>query len=110
MRAVEVPVLDLAKDREETVRKMITEGKAAMREDRAQALVLGCMSMGFLEVAEELQEVLGIPVINPSRVALATAETLVRSGLSHSKKSFALPPKLATGKVKTLDELVQVGD
>lgn len=110
VRAVEVPVLELASDRAATMEKIIAEGRAAMIEDRAQALVLGCMSMGFLQVAEEVQEALGIPVINPSRVALAMAEGLVRSGLSHSKKSFALPPKLATGKVKSLHELSVVGE
>ena len=110
MRAVDIPVLELANDREATVEKMIKAGREAMLEDRAQALVLGCMSMGFLEVAEELQEVLGIPVINPSKVGLAMAETLVRSGLSHSKKAFALPPKLAAGKVVSLQELKVDGD
>ena len=110
VRSVEVPVLELATDRAATMKRIIAEGQAAMREDRAQALVLGCMSMGFLQVAEEVQEALGIPVINPSRVALAMAESLVRSGLSHSKTAFALPPKLATGKVKSLHELSVVGD
>lgn len=110
VRAVDIPVLELANDREATVEKMIKAGREAMLEDRAQALVLGCMSMGFLEVAEELQEVLGIPVINPSKVGLAMAETLVRSGLSHSKKAFALPPKLAAGKVVSLQELKVDGD
>ncbi|HBN97297.1 MAG TPA: hypothetical protein DDZ66_13470 [Firmicutes bacterium] len=110
VRAVDVPVLELANDRAATMEKIIAEGRAAVKEDRAQALVLGCMSMGFLQVAEEVQETLGIPVVNPSRVALATAEALVRSGLSHSKMSFALPPKLATGKVKSLRELSVVGE
>lgn len=110
VRSVEVPVLELATDRAATMEKIIAEGRAAMVEDRAQVLVLGCMSMGFLEVAEEVQKALGIPVINPSRLALAMAESLVRSGLSHSKKAFSLPPKLATGKVKSLHELSVVGD
>lgn len=109
VRSVDVPVLELANNRDKTMEKMIKEGQLAMKEDRAQVLVLGCMSMGFLEVAEELQEELGIPVINPSRVGLAMAESLARSGLTHSKKAFTLPPKLASGKVKSLQELSVVG-
>lgn len=103
--AVQVPVLELAANREATIDKLISAAHQAIERDRAQVLVLGCMSMGFLEVAEELQEKLGIPVINPSRVSLQIAEALVRSGLSHSKKAFMLPPKLASGKVNSLNEL-----
>lgn len=105
VRAVNVPVLELAANRQATLEKLAATGREAMQKDRAQVLVLGCMSMGFLEVAEELQTELGIPVINPSKIALATAESLVRAGLCHSKKSYMLPPKLAGGKVKSLDEL-----
>lgn len=105
VQAVEVPVLEMAEDRAATLEKIVAAGRRAMREDRAQALVLGCMSMGFLGVAEQVQKILGLPVINPSSNALAVAEALVRSGLSHSKESFALPPKLAAGQVKSLDEL-----
>ncbi len=40
-----------------------------------------------------------IPVIDPAKAALATAETLVRCGLSHSKKAYPFPPKiLAAGR------------
>lgn len=105
VRPVEVPVLELAKNREQTLATIIAVGRAAMEQDRAQVLVLGCMSMGFLQVAEEVEAALGVPVINPARVALHMTEALVRSGYSHSKRAYTLPPKLATGKVKSLDEL-----
>lgn len=107
--AVDVPVLELAANRVATLERILVVGRDAMEKDRAQVLVLGCMSMGFLQVAEDLQEVLGIPVINPARVALATAEALVRSGLSHSKRAFMLPPKLASGKASSLEALTSLG-
>jgi allantoin racemase len=106
VRAVNIPVLELANNREETLAKLIGIGREAMEKDRADVLVLGCMSMGFLNVAEEMQEALGIPVVNPSKVCLKMAEALVSIGLIHSKKAYALPPKLASGKVKSLDELL----
>ena len=102
---LEIPVLELASDREATIAKIVSIGKSAVEEDRADVLVLGCMTMGFLDVAEEIQEELGVPVINPSRVGLKVAEALVGSGLKHSKKAFMLPPKLESGKVKSLSEL-----
>jgi allantoin racemase len=105
VKAINVAVLDLAKDKAATLDKIVRVGRQAIQEDGAHSLVLGCMSMGFLNVAEEVQEILEVPVINPSKVVLKTAEALVGSGLSHSKKAYPLPPKLAEGKVKSLDEL-----
>jgi allantoin racemase len=106
IRAVEIPVLDLANDRAKTLEKLVLIGREAMNQDRADVLVLGCMSMAFLHVAEEMQELLDIPVINPAKTALKTAEALVTSGLVHSKIAYSLPPKLATGNVINLDDLL----
>jgi allantoin racemase len=106
VRAVNIPVLELANNREATLQKLIRIGREAIEKDRADVLALGCMSMGFLNVAEEMQDALGIPVVNPSKTALKVTEALVESGLVHSKKAYALPPKLATGKVKSINELL----
>lgn len=57
---------------------------------RADALVLGCMSLSFLEVDRSLSRELGVPVVNPARAALATAETMVRLGLRQSRTAY--PP------------------
>lgn len=105
VRAINVPVLELARNRGATLEKIISVGRRAIEEDGAHVLVLGCMSMGFLNVAEDVQAALGVPVVNPSKVALKVTETLVGANLCHSKKAFALPPKLAEGKVASLEEL-----
>jgi len=105
VRAVNIAVLDLTKNREATLEKLIKESRKAIEEDGADCLVLGCMTMGFLDVAEEISEAIKIPVVNPSKNALKIAEALVANSLCHSKKAFALPPKLASGKLNTLDEL-----
>lgn len=106
VRAVNIPVLELASNREATLEKLVNIGREAIEKDHADALVLGCMSMGFLNVAEEMQEALGIPVVNPAKIALKTTEALASIGLVHSKKAYALPPKLASGKVKSLNDLL----
>src|SRR5216684_3474527 len=49
-----VPVLDLAKDRERSITRMIALGRRAVAEDGADVLVLGCMSMGFLEAHQTI--------------------------------------------------------
>lgn len=106
VRAIEVPVLELAHNKEATVAKLVEEGTRAIREDRADTLVLGCMSMGFLNVAEEVSAILRVPVVNPSRVSLKMAEALVGTGLRHSKIAYMTPPKIASGKVRSSQELM----
>ncbi len=105
VRAVNIPVLELSQNRENSLNTIISAGREAVEQDRADCLILGCMTMGFLNVAEEIQEKLQIPVINPSRNCLKIAEMLVGTGLTHSKKAFATPPKLSSGRVSNLDEL-----
>jgi len=105
VRALNIAVLDLAVNRKSTMEKIIKVSQEAMEKDGADCLVLGCMTMGFLNVADEISDVLKIPVVNPSKIALKMAESLVGSGLMHSKKAFALPPKISSGKVKNIDEL-----
>jgi len=88
--AVDIPVLELGADSYEVV---LDGGRRALAAG-ADTLVLGCMSMAFLGVAERLIEELGVPVVNPARTALKTAELLIGSGLSHSPRAFPTPRKL----------------
>ncbi len=106
VRAVDIPVLELHHDRERTIEATIDEGRRAMEQDRADTLILGCMSMGFLEVAEAVAPELGIPVLNPGRVALKYAEAQVGAGLTHSRRAYMTPPKLASGKAESAAELL----
>jgi allantoin racemase len=94
VRATDIPVLSLMKDKDATLRRVIEVGERAIKEDRADVLILGCMTMSFLGIADEASQVLGVPVINAGRTALKAAETLISQGLSHSKRAFPLPPKL----------------
>ena len=111
VRAIETPVLRLAENKDETTEKLVEEGRAAIEKDRADTLILGCMSMGFLNVAEEMSETLGVPVINPGKVSLKMAEALVGTGLIHSKVAYMTPPKIASGEARSSDDLlVKKGD
>ncbi len=94
VRSVNIPVLDLRKDVEETKKRILEETKQAIEQDRADVIILGCMSMAFMGVSDEIQEQFGIPVVNPAYVSLKTLEALINSHLSHSKKAFPYPPKL----------------
>jgi len=91
--AIDVPVLEL-KDRRDEVEGRVAAAAAGMMRDRgAGVLILGCMSLSFLGVAERTAAAAGIPVINPARCALKTAEALVAQGLSQSRRTYAKPRK-----------------
>lgn len=105
VRAVGIPVLELHRDREKSLEATIEQGRKAIEQDRADALIVGCMTMGFLEIAEEASRELDVPFLNPARVSLKFAEALVGAGLTHSKRAYMTPPKLASGKVKSAADL-----
>jgi allantoin racemase len=94
VRAVDIPVLELAKDRERSINRMIALGRRAVAEDGADTLALGCMSMGFLEAHQIIASEVGVPVVNPVYAALKMLEALLGAGLRHSKRAYPLPPKL----------------
>ncbi len=94
-RGLEIPVLDLMRDRDATFERIAAVGRRAMQEDGADVLVLACMTMSFLDVAPRVSELLGIPVINAAQAALKAAEVQVSIRLSHSKIAFPRPPKMA---------------
>lgn len=90
--AVRVPVLELRERRDETLAALVAEGERAIAAG-ADALVLGCMSMGFLDVAAELGRRLELPVVNPVLAALRSAETQVSLGLRSSRRAYPSPRK-----------------
>ncbi|MCC6945033.1 MAG: hypothetical protein IT335_10685 [Thermomicrobiales bacterium] len=94
-RGLNIPVLELNSDRDATFNRAVEVGRVMIEEDRADVLVTGCGTLSFR--ASELQEALGVPVVNPLRSALLLAELTVSSGLSHSKRSYPTPRKIAEG-------------
>ena len=55
VRAVNIPVLELHHDREIAIEATLEEGRKAIEQDRADTLIVGCMSMGFLDIPEACQ-------------------------------------------------------
>jgi allantoin racemase len=94
VRGMGMAVLDLARQRDAALDRIVEAGAKAVAEDGADILVLGCMSMAFLDVTAELQERIGVPVVNPVIAALKTAEMTVFMGLAHSKAAYPTPPKM----------------
>ncbi|MFN3641397.1 MAG: aspartate/glutamate racemase family protein [Gemmobacter sp.] len=98
VRATDIPVLDLMKDPVRTKARLIEVATTCVREDRADALLFGCMTMSFLDMGAEIGAAVGVPVVNAGRAAVKHAEMLVSMGLAHSKKAFPTPAKMQAGK------------
>ena len=90
-RAIGMSVLDLATDKKKTLKKLTAVASKTIKEDNADVLILGCMSMAFHDITLEIQNVLNIPVINPVKASLLFAESIVKMGISHSKIAFPTP-------------------
>lgn len=98
VRATGIPVLELMSDQSATKARMIEIATTCVEQDRADAILFGCMTMSFLDMSDEISASVGVPFVNAGKAALKQAETLVSMNLSHSKTAFATPPKVATGK------------
>jgi allantoin racemase len=92
VRQIGIPVLELNSDPERTFQRLLDVSREVIADDRADVLILGCGTLSFR--AAEAQEALGVPVLNPLQVTLRMAELVVSCGLSHSKLSHPVPPKL----------------
>jgi allantoin racemase len=94
-RAVDLGVPQFHADEAETARRLRAAGRRAVEEDGAEVVILGCTAArGFFR---ELQEELGVPVLDAQASALAYADFLAtlrrRFGWAHSKiGAYASPP------------------
>jgi allantoin racemase len=94
---VDTPVLELGHDVKATI-SHIESGAGILIQKGASAIVLGCMSMAFLDIDHELTQRFDVPFVNPAKAAIGAAVTIVRAGLAPSKAAYPFPPKLKAGK------------
>jgi allantoin racemase len=91
VRVVNSPVLALLENKEAVTETFLGEVKAAVSEDRAASIIMGCMTMAFLRMEEPLNEQITVPVINPAKVSIKYAEMIVSLGLRQSRVSYPQP-------------------
>lgn len=90
VRAADIPVLSLEDPQSNARDRLRSEIATALREDRAEAIVLGCAGMADLTI--ELRREFGVPVIDGVAAAVKQAESLVALGLSTAKRgAYAAP-------------------
>ncbi len=76
---------------------LIDEAIKAVKEDGAHVIIFGSTGMARLtrDVEEGLRKagISDVPVIDPAILALKIAEALADMGLSHSKRTYPIPPE-----------------
>lgn len=97
VRASGLAVLELEEDPDRAVAAIIDQAERAVKDDKAEVIVLGCGGMAGLD--EQIRTKLGVPVVDGVASAVTIAEALVRLGLSTSKvRTYATPrPKTVIG-------------
>ncbi len=90
VRAAEIPVLDLERDGDAAFKKLEAEIKLAVKEDRCEAVILGCA--GMTDLTMQLTESCKIPVIDGVLISVKMVEALVGSNIATSKvNAYATP-------------------
>lgn len=90
VRAADIPVLSLEDPRSNAKPRLREEIASALKQDRAEAIVLGCA--GMADLVEDLRAEFGVPVIDGVAAAVKQAEMLVALGLKTSKRgAYARP-------------------
>lgn len=100
---IELPVLELKKDEDKTIKKLIEVGERA-RDVGAEVLILGCSGMSRFK--SEVEKDIGLPVIDPVKSAVKITEILIDLDLKQSKIGLYKKPtkKPIKGKMKGLFE------
>jgi allantoin racemase len=90
VRAVDLPVLVVEGDPRYARQRIADEIRRAIREDRSEAVVLGCAGMS--DHRGWLQQETGVPVVDGVVAAVKFIEALVGAGLTTSKAgAYAFP-------------------
>ena len=93
VRAIDVPVAEVAGGSLNLLEAVIAEARNAIEDDAAEAIVLGCS--GLSDLVEPLSAALKVPVIDGVAAAVTMVEGLLAQGLSTSRAStYAAPQRL----------------
>ena len=103
VRSIEVPVLDLDSRKGEVAEALTAESQKLVDDYNADSIILGCT--GLVGMAREVTRRVGVPVLDPTPIAVKYAELLVATGTTHSLRAFPRPPD----KLRKLPEGFNLG-
>lgn len=80
---VGIPILELEKDYDRTLKALVKHGKQAIEEEGSEGLILGCAGLAIF--GDDLRDLLPVPVLDGVSTAVMTAEAMVRLKAQTSK-------------------------
>ena len=87
IQPLSIPVLELAKNKRRTEKELMRAAELA-ESHGAECLILGCMSLAFLSADELIEGKVNVPLLNPAKIAIKTAEVFAQLKMHHSGKSY----------------------
>lgn len=100
------PVTDFfsKENRQRILSRIVEIAKKEIEAGHIDTLILGCMSLGYLDMGADIEQALGIQVINSPKTVVKFTEALVGCGLVHSKLAYCTPKLIKEGK--SMDEFM----
>ncbi|WP_246152589.1 aspartate/glutamate racemase family protein [Sphingomonas montanisoli] len=95
VRPVNIPVLDIGGDHSTALDRLVDAAAAAIVEDGADVIVLGCgcfQDMDRIMEGQLRERGLAVPVIDSPPLTILSAAALARTRLTHSKHGYPTPP------------------
>ncbi len=92
VRTTAMKVTDVDSDPDQAKTRILAAAKAAVEEDGAEVIILGCAAM--VGYGDEISRALGVTALDPTAVTLKICEGMVDAGLVHSKRAFFAKPPL----------------
>jgi allantoin racemase len=90
VRALNMGVVEIATDPAKVKETGIAIARRMIEEDGAEVIIMGCASMAGY--SEDLEQALGVPIIDPVAVTFKVVEALTEIGLRHSKIALYAKP------------------
>ena len=90
VRALNMSVAEIAEQPEKVKKTGIAVAREMIEANGAEVIIMGCASMAGY--SEELEQTLGVPVVDPVAVTYKVAEALTELSLCHSKIGLYATP------------------
>ena len=90
VRALNMGVVEIASHPEKAAERGLEICRRLIEEDGAEVIILGCASMAGHD--KEMEQALGVPVLDPVAVAFKLVEGLTELGVHHSKIGLYATP------------------
>ena len=85
---VQVSVADMWGKNQDIVVKQMADGVKSAKQRGAGCVILGCMSMAYLMLDDQVTQMAGLPIVNPLKTAIKTAEMFTDLGAKNSRITY----------------------